>query len=164
MRKALDLTGQVFNRLTVIKPAEKISGRLAWLCECSCGNTKIATTKALRKGVCGSCGCLYNDSGKVNASTHEMTGTPEHNTWCSMRKRCNNPNHPAYHNYGGRGIKVCSEWDSFEQFYSDMGARPEGDYSLERIDNEKGYSANNCKWATRLEQANNKRTNKNYGN
>ncbi|MCK5601423.1 hypothetical protein KAR91_06135 [Candidatus Pacearchaeota archaeon] len=88
-----------------------------------------------------------------------MTKTPTYISWVAMLQRCNNPKGPAYHNYGGRGIKVCDRWLKFENFLCDMGERPEG-MSIEREDNDKGYELGNCKWATVKEQSRNRRTNR----
>jgi len=82
---------------------------------------------------------------------------PVYNVWLNMKQRCVNPKHPDYHNYGGRGIAVCAEWDAFEQFYEDIGNRPSADYSIERLDNNKGYSQDNCIWAHYTQQHANRR-------
>jgi len=83
--------------------------------------------------------------------------TPEYMTWGRMKHRCYNPNNSGYRNYGGRGIKVCKRWENFEMFLSDMGPKPSKKHSIDRIDNDKGYSPSNCRWATKLQQARNKR-------
>lgn len=88
--------------------------------------------------------------------THGMRHTKEYSTWSSMMQRCNSPGNPAYHNYGGRGIKVCKRWRTFENFYADMGKKPLG-VDLDRIDNNKGYSLKNCRWASRKENIRNTR-------
>lgn len=88
---------------------------------------------------------------------------PEYKAWCHLKERCLNPSHPSYHNYGGRGIGVCDEWrDSFEAFYRDMGPRPSDEHTLDRIDNDKGYCKENCRWATWKEQADNRRTSRHH--
>jgi hypothetical protein len=92
---------------------------------------------------------------------HGLARSPAHRIWCKMKERCSNPNAVNYERYGGRGITVCSEWlHSFEQFFQDMGPRPSSDHSIERRDNSKPYCKDNCFWATRIEQANNKRNNR----
>lgn len=92
--------------------------------------------------------------------THGMWRTSEYEAWHGILQRCNNPNHPWYHSYGGRKITVCERWLKFENFYADMGDCPEG-LTIERIDNDEGYYSGNCKWATPTEQQRNKRLNKN---
>ena len=92
--------------------------------------------------------------------THGMSGTPEYQAWHDMKRRCFNHNTKQYLDWGGRGITVCDRWLDFENFLADMGSRPTSKHSLDRIDNDGDYSAENCKWATKAEQQNNKRNNK----
>lgn len=124
-------------------------GRLYWLCQCDCGTIKSTGGPGLLKGESTNCGC------KGRNFQHGMTKTRTFKTWDSMLQRCFNKNSPDYKRYGEKGITVCERWLAFENFYEDMGERPEGT-SLDRIDNNKGYSKENCKWSNRSEQQRNK--------
>mgnify|MGYP003558868412 CR=1 FL=1 len=168
MRK-IDLTGQIFSRLTVIGAAPSRQGLAQWLCKCICGKEKIIMAAALKGKKTRSCGCLQIEltsaRSKVINRTHGATAnrrpTTEWAAWMSMKDRCNNPNHRYYGHYGGRGIKISDEWLVFTQFLADMGNKPDPTYSLDRIDNNKGYCKENCRWASRLQQSNNTRRNRN---
>lgn len=152
-----DLRGRTFGRLTVIDlyGTHVKFRRTYWVCRCECGTVSIVAALKLEHGHTQSCGCLWYDA----ITTHQMSDTPEYQTWKSMKQRCLNPNSTKYDLYGGRGIRVCTRWrDSFEAFLEDVGPRPSSNHSIDRVDADADYEPSNTRWATIAEQNDNLRT------
>ena len=150
--------GMVFGFLTVLSVQRKERSRLVAECSCVCGGRATPSISALKSGNTRSCGCLWLATVRTKAITHGQRQTNVWHVWQQLKQRCLNPKNKQYKDYGGRGIGVCPEWRCFQGFIADMGV-PAEEQSLDRVDNDKGYYKGNCRWATRKQQANNKRTN-----
>jgi hypothetical protein len=161
LMRILDLTGRVYGQLTVIVLADKKTKRRGamWLCGCSCGKTKVVGGNNLQSGNTKSCGCTRYINSSASRRSHGMSQSTEYRIWGLMKARCENKKNSRYAVYGGRGIVVCERWRKFENFYADMGPRPQK-HSLDRIDTNLGYSPENCRWADHKTQQRNRRNNR----
>lgn len=152
----VNLIDSKFNKLNVIEYRGKKNNSHYWLCECSCNTLKIIRSSHLNKNGIQSCGCIKTE-GSYNIK-HGKSYSNEYNSWKGMKERCYTITDPHYINYGYRGIKVCERWlECFQNFYDDMGPRPSNKHSIDRINVNGNYCPENCRWATQLEQNQNKR-------
>lgn len=150
--KKIDLTGRVVGRWTVIEEANPNR----WFCRCQCGREKVLSGDVLRSRRSKSCGCLAREVHAATHVTHGLTKHPLYKRWCNMRERCLDETHQFFNRYGGRGITICDEWSDFQRFYDDNIDRWSPELTLDRIDNNAGYSLANTRWTTRREQSRNR--------
>lgn len=160
----IHLTGQRFERLLVLEEGSRGNcSQIKWRCKCDCGNFVEVLGRSLRAGRTKSCGCYGRESLETRPLKHGHTtqgrSSKTYQSWEAMINRCSNSNNKYWDNYGGKGISVCDRWKNFQNFLDDMGLKPDN-LTLDRIDNSKGYSKENCRWATRTQQNRNKKNNK----
>lgn len=152
----IDLTGKKFEKLFVL---ERFGNKfpVRWTCVCDCGNASHPSSQALRNGLAKSCGCLIKE--KLKSGVLRSKGRAKHKklykVWDTMKQRCSNPNHKNFKRYGERGISFCEKWKSFDVFFEEIGYLWEDGLSIDRIDNDKGYCKENCRWITKKENCNN---------
>lgn len=146
-----DLTGAQFGKLRVLYRQTPKQLPVRWVCVCECGSVAVVLSSNLTSGKSSTCGC--------SRVVHGKWKTRAYASWRAMKYRCDDPTHPAYHNYGARGLRYCKRWESFDNFFADMGERPLR-HTLERKNNKRGYSPSNCVWVSKKDNSRNRRTNR----
>lgn len=156
----MNLTGRRFGRLVAFDYERRGAGAhtvIWWRLRCDCGNETLVRAHSLRAGHTTSCGCIAKESARALLTVHGNCHRPEWHCWIGMRRRCNDPRASSYPRYGGRGIRVCERWASFDEFVKDVGPRPSPEHTLDRIDPDGDYTRGNVVWADRKAQARHKR-------